>query len=502
MPAVESRQKSVPNNAEPNPPAWISLEIQQNINEPIRSRISYAFRIFAAIYNYKVCDPDPSSKALRCFYTETPPASPDPSIFYIPARYLGGRVSSKNDPLTVHSYANENVYLWHGVDPSTGNPDWLGEIFVWLSCGHEVISTKRDSVGRVPYSETAFAEFEITPRKPYAAILMAWMENALRNGNTVEALAKAPCPIKNADHIVLPSHDIDYTYTTKSSAAVRLFKNLVIACRMYRNASFFCDNLLMLLKLIRGDRIGDYLPALIQKMEAMGFRSTFFAVARHGHRRDPDYRLDEIAASLNDVNRKGFSVNLHGSYKSIVEDSSLRIEAEALELAVGKYPTGSRQHWLRFGSQDSLFRETERAAFHFDSSIGFPEKVGFRSGASFPYPPYDFEKEAPFSFLEFPLVLMDGGLEAECRGSGENPQAVADKILHESRTWGWGGISIVWHNPIDPIQVPDKINQVFWNCAKKRTEFQEEWMSTDQFLPVCLHRFQNAGLLKGISLDA
>ncbi len=502
MQVADGEINCAPSEMATNAADIISLWFDDRVSSPVRARISYAFRVFAAIYNYRVVETDSPSSGLRCIYTQTPPRSPHSDTLYIPARYQMEDDRPTKKQLAKYDYAGQQLYLAYGLDASTGNPDWLGEIFDWLSCSHEMAATGSDAVGRIPYSETVFGRLGITPRKPYASLLMAWMENTLRNGNALQALAKAPSPVKDVDHIVLPSHDIDFCYTTKTSALIRLLKNIVISCSSHRSASFFADNSRQLLELSLGKRVGDYLQALMLEMERQGFRSTFFAVARHGNRRDPNYQLAQISSSLIEANRRGFPVNVHGSYCSMIEDATLHGEAETLSNALGKYPRGGRQHWLRFNRHETLFSEVTRAGLIFDSTLGFAENVGFRNGASFAYPPYDFEKEAPFNFLEFPLALMDGSLQAESRISRENPQTVADEILGESRKWGWGGISILWHNPIEPIQVPREINQVFWSCAEKRSAFREAWMTSDQLLPLCLSRFHNAGLLKEVTLGA
>jgi hypothetical protein len=72
--------------------------------------------------------------------------------------------------------------------------------------------------------------------------------------------------------------------------------------------------------------------------------------------------------------------------------------------------------------------------------------------------------------------------------------------LSESRKYGWGGISILWHNPLEALSVPDEINEVFWKCAAQRQEFQERWVSSDEFLALSLQRYQNAGLLTEVKI--
>ncbi|MBZ5501179.1 MAG: hypothetical protein LAN59_02920 [Acidobacteriia bacterium] len=439
---------------------------------------------------------------LCCVYGDGAATHPNKGVLRIPARYRPRPKSAGMPTLERFRYANEDLYLVHGVDEATGNPDWLGEIFEWLSSSLELPNPGRDAVGRIPYSKTVFARQGLSPLKPHAALLMAWMENVLENGGGAESLPKAVSPVAGIEHAVVCSHDIDFYFTSRAAALQRLGKNLGISLTHYRSASYFTANSRMILGLLRGKRPGDYLPQMLSAIEDCGFRSTLFAVADGEHRRDPIYRLGQVAPQLRSAARRGFPVGVHGSYSSVIEKGSLRQEAAALEQAVGRRPLGSRQHWLRFDRHDKLFHAIERAGLAYDSSLGFAETCGFRNGASFAFPPYDFAKEEPCSFLEIPLVIMDGSLEAMSRNRRQGSQELADAVLGESRKWGWGGIGILWHNPMEAIQVPDKVNHVFWECAKKRKRYAEQWMSAEEFVAASLGRYQAAGLLKRIRLDA
>jgi hypothetical protein len=301
--------------------------------------------------------------------------------------------------------------------------------------------------------------------------------------------------------MVVSSHDLDFCFTDTAAAAWRLSRNLGISLTHYRSASFLLSNARMLFSLLRGGQPGKYIGRMLSAIEAGGFRSTLFAVPNGDHRRDPAYRLQEIVAELADAVRRKFPVALHASYSSIVENKSLSSEAHLLRES-GFNVQGSRQHWLRFDYHETLFRAVEEAGLAYDSSLGFPEMCGFRNGASFAFPPYDFSKETAHNFLEIPLVLMDGSLAAMARENRQDPQAIADSILSTSRKWGWGGISVLWHNPMEAIQVPERINKVFWECSAKRKKSSEEWMSAEQFLSHALGRYQAAGLLQEIPFHA
>jgi hypothetical protein len=451
--------------------------------------------VFAAIYNHAVVEGDGGESPIRCFYGESPPSTEGPRLFHIPAMYREGFLHEKKVPLK-RRYAGEDVYLSCGLDPATERPDWLGEIFLWLSCSHEASITARDDVGRVPYSEMIFGRYGLSPRKPYAALLMAWMENALCHGNEQESLPKAPSPVSGVEHLVVCSHDVDFYYAGRYSAVARFVKNLVLAVLNYKSSSFFFDNLRMMIELLGGKRPGEYLPALVKAARGdLDFGSTLFIVTRQGHRRDPDYTLEQITAHLSHAVEKGFSVEVHGSYRSVVEDRTLAEEARALGALIERKPSGNRQHWLRFTEHQVLFDEIERADLLADSTLGISEVVGFRNAACFAFPPYNFAQERPCNFLEVPLVLMDVTLEAEARALHAAPQQIAEEVLRESRRYGWGGISLLWHNPIESISVPKEINAVFWNCAKQQEESREKWVSLEKFLACCAERYQRAGLL-------
>jgi len=484
--------------------APIALEFDPSVPAAVRPRIDYAFRVFAAIYGHPVWDPGRASHPLRIRYGGEALGCGSTEVIHIPALYGGqrsedsGRIES---PPVACQYAGQTFHLSLGLEPHCGKPDWLGEIFRWLSGEGESQAKERDSVGRAPYSETIFGRHGISPRKPHAALLMAWLENVVQGG-IVPRLPKSPSPLAGFDHIVLASHDIDFYYSGRRFALLRLAKNLAIAALLYKSPSFFFDNLKMMTGLLTGKHPGEYLLRLLGMLEEHGLRTTIFPVVRRAHRRNPTYSLENVAPSLAKGMARGFSVGLHGSYRSVMEDRSLSAEAAILGKRLGKWPRASRQHWLRFENHRQLFREIESAGIAADSSLGFPDAVGFRNGASFAFPPYDFERECPHRFLEIPLVLMDGGLEAAARCSNEDPQKIADDVLAASRSVGWGGVSLLWHDPLESLLVPPEINEVFWNCTKDPARGREAWITFDQFLSAVIPRYQQAGLLEGLCADA
>ena len=462
--------------------------------------MSYAFRVFAAIYGHEVQDGTHGEGGLTCVYGGQPPNSCS-QMRHIPAQYVPRRPNDSPPAPVLCSYAGENLYLFHGRDEASGNPDWLAEIFEWLSFADEMSIRARDATGRISYNQSIFARHAISPLRPHASLIMAWFQNFISGQKDSENLPAAPSPLPNARHLVISSHDIDFYFAGRWGSLVRVAKNLGIAVLVARSYPFFRDNLRQLFRIARGRRVGDFLPQLLQRSQHDGFSSTFFILARREHRRDANYTLEQVAYRLREVPKSGSSIALHGSYRSIVENSDLGSEAAALEAAMGERPRGSRQHWLRFDRPDKLFANIEKASLQYDSSCGWAEQLGFRNGAAFAFPPYNFTREEPYNFLLIPLVIMDRGLQTARRESPERPWKLAQTVLEESRRLGWGGIAVLWHNPIEPLSASDNVNQIFWKQLKGKAERRENWISAEEFLDISLQRYQAAGLLKQLTPD-
>lgn len=464
----------------------------------VRNRMDYAFRVFAAIYDHPVSESLGDQQTRTFIYGDFGSSANHPGL-RIPALYQPASANVAFRSFSKVSYSGEQVCLFHGRDPSTGHPDWLGELFEWLSSSHETGISVRDSVGRIPDSEMIFSACGILPSVPQAAIFMGWLEHYAATGASGEAIVRAPSPIAAADHLVVCSHDIDYYFTNRASALKRLVKNLGISLMIYKSWAYFCSNAALLTRLLSGARVGDYLPPLFRRLEECEARSTLFVVPVHGHRRDPNYALRDLAPQIKEAAQRGFSVEIHGSYSSMLENHTLKPEARALQQVTARPPSGNRQHWLRFDDQQALFRAIAEAGLIFDSSLGFTDTVGFRNGACFAFPPYDFSKEKPHQFLEIPLAIMDGSLVEQSLATAESPRVLADRVLNASRKFGWGGISILWHNPLEALSVPEEINQIFWDLARQQQQNREKWVSTDQFLSMSLPRYHAAGLLQDVT---
>jgi hypothetical protein len=193
----------------------------------------------------------------------------------------------------------------------------------------------------------------------------------------------------------------------------------------------------------------DQIVALERNAGARG--STFFVLAGHHDPHDgaaPE-TYDELRPRLvQTLLDAGAEVGLHGSYTAADDPERLAQEKAELEKLAGRV-VGHRYHYLR----GDPHRNIARLPFRYDTTLGFPDAVGFRAGIARPFHPWDFERDVPADVLEIPLAAMDATL-AEERYLGLSAKR-AEPHLTALLDWAaenGGAFAILWHpDRFDPL---------------------------------------------------
>jgi hypothetical protein len=106
----------------------------------------------------------------------------------------------------------------------------------------------------------------------------------------------------------------------------------------------------------------------------------------------------------------GHKIGLHGSFYSAEDEKLFLKEKEALEEVINTGINKTRQHWLNYIETATPYI-LDKAGINYDSSLGFNDIPGFRSGIASIYNPYDHRNQRAFSFNEIPLLLMDAHID-------------------------------------------------------------------------------------------
>jgi len=175
--------------------------------------------------------------------------------------------------------------------------------------------------------------------------------------------------------------------------------------------------------------------------------ATFFLLAAH---RDPhDGAAPEVYDELrprlvDELADCGVEIGLHASYTAADDPAQIERELRVLR-GLGARVTGNRYHYLRIDPHRNL-RDVERADLRYDSTLGFPDALGFRAGIARPFRPWDVDRDAPMDLVEIPLAVMDVTL-AERRYLGLSPRDAWPRV---ERLLDWAAVdgaafAILWH---------------------------------------------------------
>ncbi len=189
---------------------------------------------------------------------------------------------------------------------------------------------------------------------------------------------------------------------------------------------------------------------------------------------DYDFTSSQIQQVVEKIINAGHEVGIHGSIGTGFDEVKLTYEINQFPQTV----TGGRFHYLMINNPDS-FDIIGKSSLLYDSSLGFAEHIGFRNGFCFPYYPYDFKNEKPFTFLEFPFQMMDRTL-IQSGYMGLKPEdaiQVVKSLIDEINKFS-GYFIFIWHNN---TITGFKYNE--WESVFRRTiEYSNELSGT--FLPL------------------
>jgi peptidoglycan/xylan/chitin deacetylase (PgdA/CDA1 family) len=184
--------------------------------------------------------------------------------------------------------------------------------------------------------------------------------------------------------------------------------------------------------------------------------STFFFLSNRSYM-GSDYSFHDRAVKdiLSDLVKEKCEIALHGSYHSsdlAVLDREKRDLGAALS---AEYEiVGVRQHYLRLIGTKSWKRQVE-AGFAYDSSLGYEDVVGFRSGCCLPFHPFDPETSSAFPIWEISPIIQDWtlhfrhGLDMASGSALQYCEEIAKRVSEVG-----GVLTLIWHPAYDDELFP------------------------------------------------
>lgn len=177
--------------------------------------------------------------------------------------------------------------------------------------------------------------------------------------------------------------------------------------------------------------------------------STFFLVPTKGlagrgltteqapRERAVRYQARDIRAEASAAVQRGREIAVHG-IDAWTDESSGRRELAEVSVVSGRATAGVRMHWLYFDGESP--RQLEKAGFDYDSTWGYNDAIGYRSGTAqaFRWP--------DTTLMELPLTIMDSAMFSSGRMALPFAEAMAlcRGVVRHAKRFG-GAIVINWH---------------------------------------------------------
>jgi peptidoglycan/xylan/chitin deacetylase (PgdA/CDA1 family) len=320
----------------------------------------------------------------------------------------------------------------------------------WLTLESERNEGRRDAHGRVPGGASLLGRGGWLMRPPVHGYVRMLLH---RLWPTQPPAGLVPAWPGGKRYAVALTHDVDRP--ERPGLAWPLLRELLFAGAVTRRESYYA---------LRAEiRSRGFMEAVVSgpsrrrewdfrkwcRMEsAYDLRSAFyFAVVnkREGHDCDVSYdpsrrRYRRLFARLLE---QGFEVGLHAGYLTQWQKPPVHEQADRLSRLTGGPAGGVRHHYLQLCRDDPMRSLVEHAAagLPYDTSVGFNDSPGFRSGAALPFQPFHGATGAVTDFVELPMTLADMHLP------GTDAAAASRRALeHLEAVRSVGGLAVLnWH---------------------------------------------------------
>ena len=210
-----------------------------------------------------------------------------------------------------------------------------------------------------------------------------------------------------------------------------------------------------------------------------GLCSTFFVIpfknraGKETHGLAPKFRAArynarDIADTIEKIMAAGCEVGLHG-IDAWLDSSSGRDELEELRCLTGVSEIGVRMHWLYYDQQSPIALEQAGAAY--DSTIGYKETVGYRTGTTQAYKPLEATR-----LLELPMHVMDTALfyPAYMGLSSRQATTVLGRMVDNAIQFG-GCLTTNWH---DRSLAPERLWDACYRYLIQDLKNRGAWFAT------------------------
>jgi Family of unknown function (DUF7033) len=255
--------------------------------------------------------------------------------------------------------------------------------------------------------------------------------------------------------IVELSHDVDYLNKSPQLRLKQTVLNIFNTIISLNNPAACTEQLSKTIRFFFSSPSYWYFDYWTELEKKFNLRSIFYIFAKTRSSSliswlvDPSYdlRCDPVLQNkLKEMIEDGFEIGLHGSYRGAIDEGILKEEKKILEETLQTDICKVRQHWLRY--EETVTPYLHDKLFKYDSTLGWNDRIGFRSGCASRYRPYDHLNQKAFKLFITPQIIMDSTIfDYSAKKIVPNIQK-ALTLLRSMSCYKTSHVSISWHQRV------------------------------------------------------
>ncbi len=331
---------------------------------------------------------------------------PDGALKWVSTEVLGpaGKSGIFDDSIPLLCLADED-YLVHEGEKLTCGIDVVAATFISLTRYEEYFyNSNPDQHGRFQIEDSiawkqGFHDRPIIDQ--WAMILRSWIEHLRPSWNA-----------RLVNYTPFFTHDMDVPIKFSSPWYVlraSLGELLVRSRSPIKALSEFWTGLKALF-FVDCDPYYRKTKSMLVREKSLGFQSACFYMSAGPGMFDRGYNVlsSRIQRSIEFARSSGVVLGWHPGYKTLDGGEQFYREKEKIDTAISGI-IGGRQHYLRWVAGQS-WELWDQAGLRYDSSLGWANNIGFRSGTCHPYTTFSIRMQKELALIERPLLVMDNAL--------------------------------------------------------------------------------------------
>lgn len=327
------------------------------------------------------------------------------SKFVTPLSYL----DVENIPQKIEYYSNDFI-IEHDIPVIFGNNSFVIEkdeincgidifasSFFMLSRWEEFVNHERDNLGRFSaYSSLAYKNDFLHRPIVNEYLEMLW--------NMILYLGYEGSRKERKYELIL-THDIDFLTRSRIKWGYDIIRTFL------KNSSLK-DFFNSIVNYIKGKNPYDIFDYLMSISDDFGLKSHFYFMADNHSSYATDFYLNDnrFYKILDRIKDNGHVIGFHPGIKTFKNERIWNIEKSLLDTSLGFKCYEGRQHFLMVDINET-FKIWEKAGMQYDSSLGYPEELGFRCGTGDMFYLFNIINRRRYNLIERPLVFMDVTLD-------------------------------------------------------------------------------------------